>query len=206
MRGELASPMLQRAAQQLGKPREPEVQRCELCAERIDTEHQHVFELSSGELQCACRACSVLFDHNAAGGRDYRLVPRRRTKLTDMHLDPPLWASLGVPVDLAFFVRDSATSEVVARYPSAAGTLRSTVPEDSWQRLAQANPRLHHQDTDVEALVINRSRDSSDYWLLPLDDCYRLTALLRENWSGFTGGERVWEEISRFFAELKEVR
>jgi hypothetical protein len=37
---------------------------------------------------------------------------------------------------------------------------------------------------------------------VPIDDCYRLVAVIRTRWRGFTGGREVWEEIDRFFADL----
>jgi hypothetical protein len=183
---------------------DPPAHRCELCAQPLDGEHRHLLDLPTGELLCGCRACAVLFDDQTAGGRHYRLVPRRRVALPDFRLDGPLWAALGVPVDLAFFTSDGG--ETVARYPSPAGALRATVAQDSWQRLVAANPVLRTLADAVEALVVDRARGASEYWLLPLDDCYRLTALLREHWSGFGGGNRVWAEIESFFARIREVR
>ncbi len=64
-----------------------------------------------------------------------------------------------MPVALAFFTHDSRCDEVVARYPSAAGALRATVPADSWQRLVAANPVLRGQHSDVE--VYKRQRWTS---------------------------------------------
>jgi hypothetical protein len=37
---------------------------------------------------------------------------------------------------------------------------------------------------------------------VPIDDCYRLVAVIRTRWRGFTGGKEVWLEIERFFTEL----
>jgi len=56
--------------------REATLERCELCAAPIAPEHRHLLDLDSRELLCACRACTVLFDRDAAGGRHYRLVKR----------------------------------------------------------------------------------------------------------------------------------
>ncbi|GAA4340402.1 hypothetical protein GCM10023178_53700 [Actinomadura luteofluorescens] len=58
----------------------------------------------------------------------------------------------------------------------------------------------------MEALVVHRARDAAEHWILPIDDCYRLTALLREHWTGFTGGEAVWHHIGAFFTELRTAQ
>jgi hypothetical protein len=39
---------------------------------------------------------------------------------------------------------------------------------------------------------------------VPIDDPYRLVALIRGRWRGLTGGQEVWEEIEGFFARLSE--
>ena len=56
---------------------------------------------------------------------------------------------------------------------------------------------------DVEALLVNRVRGAREQWIVPIDDCFRLAALIREHWTGFQGGDEVWDEIARFFAELR---
>jgi hypothetical protein len=55
---------------------------------------------------------------------------------------------------------------------------------------------------DVEALLVNRARGARSHWLVPIEDPYRLVALIRTRWRGFTGGKEVWIEIDRFFGEL----
>jgi hypothetical protein len=36
-----------------------------------------------------------------------------------------------------------------------------------------------------------------------LPDCYRLVASVRRQWRGFSGGERVWQDVEDFFDELR---
>ncbi|WP_242614683.1 DUF5947 family protein [Actinomadura roseirufa] len=175
---------------------------CELCAEPLPRGHRHLLDLAAGELLCACTACTVLFDDQGAGGRHYRLVPRERRPLPGFRLDGTLWAGLGVPVDLAFFVL-AGDGAVAARYPSPAGALRADVHPVSWRRVTDANPVLAELRPEVEALVVHRARDAAEHWILPLDDCYRLTALLREHWTGFGGGDAVWARIAGFFDEMR---
>ncbi|QXJ24300.1 hypothetical protein AGRA3207_005595 [Actinomadura graeca] len=184
---------------------------CELCAEPLPAVHRHLLDLTNAELACACRACSLLFDDarfdgaDAPGadapGRHYRLIPDTRRRLTGFRLDGTLWAGLGVPVELAFFTLDRAGA-VTARYPGPAGALRADVHPQSWRRLVDANPVLADLRPDVEALVVDRARGAAGHWFLPLDDCYRLTALLREHWTGFGGGDAVWTRIGGFFEEM----
>jgi hypothetical protein len=147
-----------------------------------------VLDLATGQTECACRGCALLFD---GGGDRYRLIPQRRVRLEP---DDRALAALGVPVDLAFVTVGARGVE--ARYPSPVGLTVHTVPADAW---ALAGAAL---EPDVEALLLYRARER---WLVPLDDCFRLAALLREHWSGLTGGDAVWREIDRFFAGLEEM-
>src|SRR5919107_2322646 len=50
---------------------------CDLCGEPIPPEHRHLLEVSTREMMCACRPCSILFDREAASEGRYRLVPGR---------------------------------------------------------------------------------------------------------------------------------
>jgi hypothetical protein len=201
----LSTPRLAALASAPSPPAPGAVERCELCAETLHGTHRHLLDVEKGDLLCACGACTVLFNDQAAGGRHYRLVPDDRRELTGFHLDGPLWAGLGVPVDLAFFTV-AGTGGVTARYPSLAGALHADVHPDSWRRLADANPVLAELRPDVEALVVHRARGAAEHWILPIDDCYRLTALLREHWTGFAGGDAVWEHIRAFFEEMRGER
>jgi Family of unknown function (DUF5947) len=55
---------------------------------------------------------------------------------------------------------------------------------------------------DVEALLVNRAGGARQHWIVPLDDCYRLVALVRTHWKGLGGGPEVWSHVERFFTEL----
>lgn len=65
-----------------------------------------------------------------------------------------------------------------------------------------ANPVLRDMEPDVEALLVNQARGAREHWLVPVDDCYRLVAVVRTHWQGFSGGQQVWEEIGQFFKQL----
>jgi Family of unknown function (DUF5947) len=208
--GALASSRLRRLArQQAGTAAAPaaaprEVERCDLCAAPLPPEHRHLLDLDNGQPQCACRACVILFDRGQAGGDHYRLIPERRIRLDGPRLDDRLWLALGIPVDVAFVTVRGATGAVLARYPSPIGLTSAAPAPDAWAQVVAAEPVLADMEPDVEALLVNRARGARERWLVPIDDCFRLAAGLREHWSGFGGGDAVWEEIARFFAELHQ--
>jgi hypothetical protein len=192
-------------ARQGAEARQPATdERCELCSEPIGARHRHLLDLSSRQLLCACRACSLLFDRPAAGGDRYRLVPERRVPLDGFRLDDPLWDALRIPVDMAFFFHHSGAGRVVAYYPSPMGATESLLDLADWRHLADENPVLAEMEPDVEALLVNRARGAREHWLVGLDDCYALVGLMRTRWKGLGGGRQVWQEIDRFFAGLRD--
>jgi hypothetical protein len=164
-----------------------------------------VLDLDTRQVLCACRPCSLLMDRPAAGGGHWRLIPERRVRLTGFELDDVTWERLQIPVEMAFFFQSSAAGRVMAFYPSPMGATESRLGLDAWAGLETANPVLGTLEPDVEALLVNRARGARRQWLVPIDDCYRLVAVIRTRWRGFTGGREVWQEIDRFFEELDSV-
>jgi hypothetical protein len=199
----LSSPRLRRLAQ-----RRPEAageapeERCELCGTTLEPAHRHLFDLQSRQLLCACRACSMLFDRRAAGGGHYRLVPDRRLRLDGFELSDEVWDELRIPVDMAFFFHSSAAERVMAFYPGAMGPTESHLSLTAWSQIEAANPVLRTMEPDVEALLVNRVKGARRQWLVPIEDCYRLVAVIRTRWRGITGGKEVWREIDEFFDAL----
>jgi hypothetical protein len=45
----------------------------------------------------------------------------------------------------------------------------------------------------------------AEYYIAPIDECYRLVGLIRANWKGLSGGSEVWAEIGRFFSGLRSL-
>ncbi len=69
--------------------------------------------------------------------------------------------------------------------------------------IADANPELQNLAPDVEALLVNRVGATREYFIAPIDECYRLVGLIRMHWRGLSGGAAVWGEIGRFFDDLR---
>jgi hypothetical protein len=79
---------------------------------------------------------------------------------------------------------------------------------DAWTQIVNNNPPLKELQPDIEALLVNRvghARGSApaEYFMAPIDECYRLGGLIRTHWKGLSGGTEVWEEIGSFFSTLR---
>src|SRR5919112_3558219 len=108
---------------------------CDLCSEPIPPEHRHLLEVSTREMMCACRPCSILFDSAAASEGKYRIVPERLLNLEDFQMSDAQWESLRVPVDMAFFFYNTPVGKVVAYYPSPMGPTESLLELRTWEEL-----------------------------------------------------------------------
>lgn len=184
------------------RPRRP-APRCELCSAELRPDHEHLLELSKRELLCACYACAVLFDAHRSGL--YRRVPQRVWRLTGFELPDHLWARLSIPAQLAFLVVEASPEAAVrAMRPSRAGATESRPAPATWQAILADNPVLRRMQPEVEALLVNRLGGHRDYYLVPIDACYRLVALIRTHWRGLSGGSELWGRVERFFTELRE--
>jgi Family of unknown function (DUF5947) len=176
---------------------------CEMCSEPIPPEHRHLLNVSTREIMCACRPCSILFDKEAASEGKYRLIPDRRLSIEDFEMSDVQWASLRIPVDMAFFFYSTPVERVAAFYPSPMGPTESLLELSTWEDLEEGNPVLKGMERDAEALLINRVRGAREHFLVPIDECYSLVGLIRIHWKGLGGGQEVWEEIDRFFEALR---
>lgn len=175
-----------------------EAERCDLCAAPVPDEHAHLYDTSEEQVACACGACSVLFADDGPGEGRYRLVPRRRTRLPKVDTEV-----LGVPVGLVFFV-PRADGTVTAEGPSPAGAMRWEVDAAAWRRLVTDRPELASLQPDVEALLVNTVHGLDHHWIVPVDDCFRMIAVVRREWRGLSGGGRIWPAVERFFEDLTE--
>lgn len=193
----------EKAVQEAATAVEDAQERCELCSEPIPPEHRHLLEVSSREIMCSCRACSILFDSKAASEGRYRIIPDRRLFLEDFEMSDAQWESLRIPVDMAFFFHSAPAERVVAFYPSPMGPTESLLKLSAWEDLERTNPVLKEMEEDVEALLVNRAKGAREHFLVPMDKCYSLVGLIRMHWRGFSGGQEVWEALEQFFEELR---
>jgi hypothetical protein len=182
------------------------VERCELCSQELTATHQHLLEPVSRKVLCACDPCAILFTSQAQ--TKYKRVPRRVRFLADFRMTDSQWDGLAMPINMAFFFKSTPQNRVVAMYPSPAGATESLLTFDTWEEIELENPVLVEMEADVEALLVNRighSRgfSSSEYYLVPVDECFKLVGLIRSRWQGLSGGTEVWREIGQFFAGLK---
>jgi hypothetical protein len=109
-----------------------------------------------------------------------------------------------IPISLAFFSNSTPAGRVVALYPGPAGAAESMLRLDAWDEIAAANPQLRTMEPDVEALLVNRVGSAREYFIAPIDECYKLVGLIRIHWRGLSGGALVWGEISKFFDQLRQ--
>jgi hypothetical protein len=132
------------------------------------------------------------------------LIPRDARALRDFRMTDAQWEGFALPINLAFFHYDSANAKVTALYPSPAGATESLLSFENWKDLVEENPVLAALEPDVEALLVNRAGGSREYFIAPIDRCYGLVGLIRTHWRGLSGGDAVWNEIEKFFANLSE--
>lgn len=178
------------------------VEECQLCAQVLSGEHEHLLEVDARRLHCACLSCAESVGHERCPrGARYLRVQRRAVRLSGILIDDARWAELRVPVGLAFFTTRSRTGEVIATFPGRAGIIESFVPLKAWSALEQQFPVLKGVQPDVEALLVRRTSRHHDYFQVSADLCFELAELLRGATSTATSSElRV---VQRFFEGLE---
>ncbi|MFZ3216000.1 MAG: DUF5947 family protein [Candidatus Acidiferrales bacterium] len=181
------------------------IESCEMCSRELRLEHQHLIDPEKRKLICACDACAVLFATQA--GTKLRRVPRRVRFLPDFRMSESQWNSLMIPIEMAFFFYSSQHGRVIAFYPSPAGATESLLALETWNDVVTENPLLGEMTPDVEALLVNRIGAARgvvpQYYVAPIDECYKLVGLIRLNWHGLSGGTEMWREITKYFLALK---
>ena len=143
-------------------------------------------------------------------GSRYKRVSRSAHVLTNFAMNDGQWESLLIPINLAFFFHSSIEGRMVALYPSPAGAVESLLSLEAWNEIAESNPVLHRLRPDIEALLVNRVGHAhemarAEYYIAPIDECFKLVGLIRSNWRGLSGGTEVWTEIGTFFARLRSA-
>lgn len=183
----------------LARKRQP-LERCELCCVPLAGEHQHLIDPVKRSIVCACDACSLLFDNR--GETKFKRIPRRVRFLPHFQLSDAQWESLMIPINMAFIFQSTPEQRMVALYPSPGGAVESLLTLDSWSEIILDNEPLREMQPDVEALLVNRT--AREYYLAPIDECFKLVGIIRTSWRGLSGGTEVWKEIAKFFDALKE--
>jgi hypothetical protein len=187
------------------------VEECELCAEAISVEHEHLLEPDARRVFCACGGCARLLavghhekhdDAQPQKGARYLRVERRALRLTELDFGDAVWAELSVPVGLAFFTMRSRTGEVVATFPGRAGLIESFVPLRAYRELERRFPVLKSIAPDIEALLVRRSLRHQDYFRVSIDHCYELAGLLRSSDAPLSSPELA--SIQAFFSRLDD--
>ena len=187
----------------------PAGESCEMCAEQIADEHQHVVNVEGRQLMCVCRGCYLLFTDQHATLR-YRAVPDRYLTFPDFALDRRRWEALQIPVGLAFFFRNSHLDRTVAFYPGPAGATESELDLESWNELRAADPRVDTLTDDTEALLVRVLTEGAEETeppvchLLPIDACYEFVGRLRMLWRGFDGGQDARRYMDEFFEAVAD--
>jgi hypothetical protein len=184
---------------------DPAVERCELCAAEVASEHPHLVDVVGRSLKCACRPCALLFVDRSRemAGTAYRTVPDRYLHDPQFTLADERWDALQIPVGMAFFLRSTRTDTVVACYPSPAGATESELDLSEFDGGVGAGRLGAVLEPDVEALLVRHDTHGSACLLVPVDACYRLVGLVRRHWRGFDGGAEAWTHIDRFFDDAR---
>ncbi len=174
---------------------------CDLCGRDVPPEHRHMLDLEQRAIVCSCEACWAL----RSGEEQFAPVGHRTLWLEDFDMPDDLWASLGIPIGLAFFMHSSVTECVVALYPSPAGATESELRFETWMALRERNPVLAGLEPDAEALIVNRMGDRHQYAIAPIDRAYELVGLIKSRWEGISGGRGVEQAVERYFDALRDA-
>ena len=65
-------------------------------------------------------------------------------------------------------------------------------------RIEPARRRYSAAEADTEAVLIHRSGDHAEHFVVPVDVCYELAGRLRMLWQGFDGGAEARQSIADF--------
>jgi Family of unknown function (DUF5947) len=174
---------------------------CELCGAAIASDHYHLLDIKTRSVVCGCDPCAILFSGEGAG--HFRRIPKDVRVFGDFVLTDAAWDALSIPINMAYFCKSSTSDAPKVFYPSPGGATESLIHIESWQDIVVKNAQLQAMEPEVEALLVNRVTKPHEYYIAPIDECYKLVGIIRTKWHGFSGGTEVWQSIGNFFTALK---
>jgi hypothetical protein len=189
--------------QEMLKKRPPPGERCDYCSTPLTPEHSHLIELAARRILCACRPCYIVFEPEGAAQGKYRAIPTRYREVAEFAIDDAAWDALQVPIGLVFFFYNSLEKKMVAFYPSPVGATESLLPLDTWGEVIARYPVLTSIQPDVEAILMQRNREVSRCFIVPIDSAYELVGLIRMSWKGFDGGQEARRKIGEYFDKVR---
>ena len=168
-------------------------ERCELCAQAIAADHEHLYDPSARKVRCACLGCALIIPTSQAS--PYRRVPKRRERIA---LDSAAWLrKFGVPVGIAAVIRHG--ERAVSAYPGPAGLVECEIDDANWAALRAEIPSL---ESDVEALICS-NLPGGGAWIVGIDVLFEIVAQIRASWQGMSGGPEAPAAIARVLAGLE---
>ena len=176
------------------------VEVCDLCGTSLSEPHTHLLDPGTRKIECVCPACALLFDTER---QKYRRIPTRVVFLPVFQITDEQWDALSIPIGVAFFTRSSKANRITALYPSPAGPVESLLSLETWADIEQDNSSLRSMEPDVEGLLVYRGAAAREHYIIPIDEFFKLTGLIRLKWKGFSGGLEVWRDIGQFLDSLK---
>lgn len=177
-----------------------EIERCFFCGRKLPADHRHLVDLSVMKFMCTCEMCAITRAETSL----YKPLPQRLLDLDPFNLPDSLWSDFLIPVNMTFFVLSTAKNGAIAFYPAPTGATESKLKMEPWNELVSLNPVLKELEPDLEALLVNRLNREGQYFIVPIDCCYKLIGMIRLAWKGIYGGKEVNDIINQFFSELKE--
>jgi hypothetical protein len=181
----------------------PSTDGCELCGGALANEHGHGVDVEQRRLVCLCDPCRIVLGANPDGRGRFRALPDRVVADPEFARADGEWEALGIPVSTAFFFHDSAAGGIVAFYPGPAGATESLLGAQQWEDLARTSPVASGLAPDTEAMLVRRTADTHESYLVPVDRCYELVGLLRLHWRGFDGGAEAHDALDEFFTGVR---
>jgi len=187
------------------RPRKRDAERCELCSAEVVSDHPHLIEPGTRKLLCTCNACAILF---SGMGQSTSVCPGAFWPWRISSLRWPVGKPYGAHQHGVLFSQHTRreSGRILSK---PAGATESLLPLETWKDIEDANSILLEMESDVEALLVNRvgharGFTAPEYYVLPIDECYKLVGLIRANWHGLSGGTEVWQQIGGFFDGLKQ--